>query len=114
MMKSNVSLCSLLINILEKLTINWDISNRDGNVTYMTPDMYFEYTDGLDVSRRSTSSSAIENYMVRMKRGDKIKAPELWFEDNVITKQEGRHRLMAAEKLGVTSIPVITYEYIGN
>ncbi len=95
------------------IKINWDTSNsKDGTLKYLTPDEYFNYLDILSISRRQTSKIAVKKYKDKMIKGDKIKSPELWIENDETFKQEGRHRLMAAESLGVKKIPVVIYKYI--
>lgn len=85
--------------------INWVIE-QDELIEYMSPKEYFGYCHGLSVYRNDTSQSAITNYMRQMKKGLKIYPPSLLFEQDELVKQDGRHRVIAAENLGIKQIPI--------
>jgi hypothetical protein len=53
-----------------------------------------------------TNSSTIDKYVEAMRSGDKF--PVIYYRKNS-SDQEGRHRALAAEKLGCEEIPVIEF-----
>ena len=83
-----------------------------GRVEWMTPTQYiracelgFRRTDSPGLIRQGRNAELINQYAVDMKRGDKFPMLELDYRDNHFG-QEGLHRAMAAEKIGVKHVPV--------
>lgn len=89
---------------------HWDIQ-------YMSPDEYiqreFEVRKGfagdqipdnvVEYQNRVISQKNVDKFAADMKKGDKFDMP---FLNEVAQTQEGRHRALAAKKLGIKSIPV--------
>ena len=42
-----------------------------------------------------------------MQNGRAIDPPNLYLENNIVVNHDGRHRAIAAQQLGITSIPVL-------
>lgn len=49
----------------------------------------------------------VDQYTEDMMSGDKFPPPQLWYDEDGKTQQEGLHRLYAAERVGIESIPVV-------
>lgn len=88
-----------------------------GRIEYMTPDSYFKriakYIFKVSEARAyyGVNQDKVDKYAEMMKNGTKFDLPYI----NYVSKgQEGRHRILAAKKLGETVIPVLVvtkYDY---
>ena len=56
------------------------------------------------------SQDNIDDLKNMMQSGRKIDPPVLGFKDNILEYHDGRHRAIAAQQLGITSIPVLILE----
>lgn len=82
-----------------------------GEVVYMSPDEYikrcaydiFEKSD-LSGTLNAVNNELVDTYANMMKDGTKFPIPVLNYAEH---EQEGRHRAMAAKKLGINKIPVL-------
>jgi hypothetical protein len=94
----------------------------EGKIIHISPDDYMKACAIGRTAEPSWSSWSIEqehdainprlvdDYSEDMKKGDKFPMPVLYYvvhDMNVYTGQEGRHRAMAAKKLGDTKIPTL-------
>ena len=83
-----------------------------GGVEWMSPTEYiraceigFRRSGSKGLVRDGRNPDLINQYAADMKRGDKFPMLELDYRDNYFG-QEGLHRAMAAEKIGVKKVPV--------
>jgi len=83
-----------------------------GRIVYMTPDQYLSATKPLDVDESSQDN--IDDLASRMRKGERIDPPRLTLEGDLVTAHDGRHRAMAARKIGVKRMPVILIDMMGD
>lgn len=90
--------------------------NKSAIIKYMTPRKYLEtIAKGFNLSYQDTidsnavSDDLVDRYANDMLRGDKFPLPFIRRDTSL---QEGRHRTLAAMKIGVKEIPVIEFFYL--
>lgn len=90
-----------------------ELLNNDGaGIHYMSPTQYFlecmkvqGYKKSLkEYADETVNPELVEKHYKSMVEGGKFPLP---FIDHVKGHQEGRHRVLAAEKMGVDSVPVV-------
>lgn len=85
-----------------------------GTIIWMTPDEALAkgaeiHGVSMEEELRIVSEEAISKYTELMKQGEKFPLPVL---DYKRKDQEGRHRLLAAKKVGVVRVPVLIVEEV--
>lgn len=83
-----------------------------GRIVHMSPDKYFEGSAKIQKTsalrqREMVYDQLVKKYIKRSNAGGKMPLTVLDFEGN---NQEGRHRAMVAEKLGLKKMPVLIVE----
>lgn len=88
-------------------------SERD-SLIYISPEQYLEevskgFKSTVEDTLKLVNSSLVDKYVQDMKKGDKF---PIGFYIVGSSHQEGRHRAVAMQRLGVTTFPVVKIEYL--
>jgi len=97
-----------------------DKKNVKASIVEMTPEEYFSKVDEifkegdpeykLGEWKIGVDQERVDRYVKDMKNGDKFPMPFLDYRSPDFPSQEGRHRILAASKLGQDTIPVAVIE----
>lgn len=94
----------------------------ESHIEFMTPEDYLnsvgimgnikEYktnkTDEINIKfDKKTGRERVNEYKQAMISGDKFPMPSIWYREGNFSGQEGIHRAVAAEELGIQKIPVV-------
>jgi len=83
-----------------------DYKSQGGRIVQMSPEEFLQKANStLDIDESSQEN--IDELKEMMQRGRKIDPPNLYMENNIVVDHDGRHRAVAAQQLGITSIPVL-------
>lgn len=80
-----------------------DKSRNGGEMVEMTPDEFL--SKGQELTMDGHDKRVIKKFKKKMKKGKKLDPLRLYNGGG----QDGRHRAMAAKKLGIDEVPVIDY-----
>lgn len=91
---------------------NYDdyMQSNKGKIEYMTPEKYMKFSaqinkKTIDDEEKEITPAKVIQFSNAMEKGEYFPVPVLDFIDG---RQEGRHRVKAAAKLGINKIPVFT------
>lgn len=81
-------------------------------IEFMSPEEYFNKVyEGTGYTRRAqervVNPQLVADYAHEMSKGSKFPIPGLEYQGEKYLGQEGRHRMLAAEKLGMDRVPVL-------
>lgn len=76
-------------------------------VEYMSPDEFFDELGGFEEHSEIIDWDDVNKKVESMKNGIKLPIPYLVYSYGFASSHEGRHRSLAAKKMGCTSIPVM-------
>ncbi len=98
-------------SVLKKPAYHKKVKGIERNIEFMSPKQYFhKLTKGAigissKTQREVLSKELIEKYTKEMRTGAKFPMPALLHKGGFA--QEGRHRMVAAERLGIDRVPVL-------
>jgi hypothetical protein len=82
---------------------NTDYEKTGGKMTHMSPDAFLARAEPLKMDH--DDKKAIHQFKKKMEKGEKVNPAAIYPEGG----QDGRHHAMAAKKLGMEKIPVLTW-----
>lgn len=82
---------------------NADYQKTGGKLTRMSPDAFLNKVEPFDGNKKDKKS--IKKFKKQIKLGKKVDPAAIYPEGG----QDGRHHVVAAKKLGIKSVPVITW-----
>ena len=84
---------------------NSNYKSRNGKIINMLPQDFLFLTPHLELD--DASEENIEDLANMMKNGVEIDPPTLYLDGNQVDNHDGRHRVYAAMRLGLKTIPVL-------
>lgn len=86
-----------------------DYKAHGGRIVQMSPEEFLQKT-GKPLDIDDVSQENIDELKEMIQSGRPIDPPNLYLKNNIVVDHDGRHRAVASQQLGITSIPVLIME----
>jgi len=83
-----------------------DYKSMGGKIVQMSPEEFLQRTN-MPLEIDESSQENIDELKEMMQSGRTIDPPNLYLENNMVVDHDGRHRAVAAQQLGIITIPVL-------